>query len=1053
MSAAPPPINEEPNDDPVEEASAQVNRDPRNSAQTGNEISWPPDLTDQLVKSFKTFFSVPLLTLPGDSRANFIKVTLKLMKDIAFETHGSSNEIRTVVLHFIPGLLHFFIENNINQQGRSLKALTQSWHTHHDPAGIIFAYGLELMRAFYDLDSVEQLASTEVARWNLRNRTNGTLTEVKLRKKAILAANKKYKLEGLGDAMKIIRYLKNQTLASDPIPLAEQIEKVAALHPYSAPLLLNNPQVQGEVEELVIDAFTLNCVLKDLPKASAVGSDSWSFNLLNKLFYDEHLKPDSIPRATDPLAIFTSLLNKLLSGDLERTHWTDSRICLIPKGPPGEYRPISINSAIYRILSRCVKCLTINTVQESLGITQLGCGYKSACETAAAIFQAYSEETDGSIIIKTDFKNAFNTISRESILQGIENSCPALKSFFLWAYGNSTTLFNSLHEIVGTSHTGCRQGDPMSPILFCLGIHSKLTLIHEYVRTLDPDSHTLGYMDDITIGCRSNLIEQVFPFIVDLFRDDSLQLNPGKCTVAGPFYHSGYGSIINTPHFDPGDLKHSPLGITILGVPVGSDHFINSQISSIVDDSVAYIELISKLCGHHISLPRDFPKLEAQLAFNLIRFCIIPQLNFIFRASKRELGQAHAERFDSAVYNFNLRLIGSNSVPPSITTRLLLFLPPRWGGTGLCSHSGFYGQTQNLLGIATYADFIQNHQTHFTPAFYDFFLTHIRNRKVRIGVVGVASDELGFISRYFHNRRLDDNTPFQHGNQQVNLRGLCPLLDEVTYNFVLNYTLQTIKDHHRTAWIRSVAFVGSGSWISPPKFIRNSKDLSLTSFEFCRLLRNQLLITPIRGDPLEQSTCRCGKTYYANDHRALTHPTCCPSNKSIFIPRHDEIQAAVTKEILRRDDLAVINYKPSYFAPGQTERREADFSISRQGNLHTIIDFVVVCPTAPLQDTRSIYHPDRNTNDACRYAEAKKITKYNTHLTQDQRDRFVPFAIESTGRLGPRAIAFLDRIFPPVDNKCTYKSLIKKITQIITKYTAKCIGYFNDHLAPTRQHN
>lgn len=56
-------------------------------------------------------------------------------------------------------------------------------------------------------------------------------------------------------------------------------------------------------------------------------------------------------------------------------------------------------------------------------------------------------------------------------------------------------------------------------------------------------------------------------------------------------------------------------------------------------------------------------------------------------------------------------------------------------------------------------------------------------------------------------------------------------------------------------------------------------------------------------------------------------------------------------------------------------------------------------------------------------AEAKKITKYVTHLTQDQSDRFVSFGIESTGRLDPRDIAFLDNIFPFVNNKYTYKRL------------------------------
>ena len=75
------------------------------------------------------------------------------------------------------------------------------------------------------------------------------------------------------------------------------------------------------------------------------------------------------------------------------------------------------------------------------------------------------------MLLKIDFKNAFNSIRRDKILEAVHDLAPNIYPFTHLAYEEPSHLFFN-HSHVIPSQEGVQQGDPLGPLLFCLIIHS-----------------------------------------------------------------------------------------------------------------------------------------------------------------------------------------------------------------------------------------------------------------------------------------------------------------------------------------------------------------------------------------------------------------------------------------------------------------------------------------------------------------------------------------------------------------------------------------------------
>ena len=97
--------------------------------------------------------------------------------------------------------------------------------------------------------------------------------------------------------------------------------------------------------------------------------------------------------------------------------------------------------------------------------------------------------TDGQLFLKIDFRNTFNSIRRDVIIEAVSRHFPELLPFVSSAYHISSEL--SFSSFTVSSKEGAQQGDPLGPMLFCLAIHDLLISLQSEL--------VLGYLDDVPL--------------------------------------------------------------------------------------------------------------------------------------------------------------------------------------------------------------------------------------------------------------------------------------------------------------------------------------------------------------------------------------------------------------------------------------------------------------------------------------------------------------------------------------------------------------------------
>ncbi|GAU92580.1 hypothetical protein RvY_04643 [Ramazzottius varieornatus] len=131
-------------------------------------------------------------------------------------------------------------------------------------------------------------------------------------------------------------------------------------------------------------------------------------------------------------------------------------------------------------------------MEEQVRPEQVGCGTGGAAETAVRAVRCFLEKgrDESQVLLKLDFKNAFNTIYREVLLRVIKDFLPKYFPFAWQSYRYSSKLLFGQHTL--ESAKGEQQGDPLGPLLFCV-------LIQKLVKSLTSPLN-VWYLDDGTIG-------------------------------------------------------------------------------------------------------------------------------------------------------------------------------------------------------------------------------------------------------------------------------------------------------------------------------------------------------------------------------------------------------------------------------------------------------------------------------------------------------------------------------------------------------------------------
>src|SRR5207245_9134378 len=92
------------------------------------------------------------------------------------------------------------------------------------------------------------------------------------------------------------------------------------------------------------------------------------------------------------------------------------------------------------------------------------------------------------VLVKIDFKNAFNTLRRDVILEAVAEFTPDLLPFALLSYDVNTNLTFGSFSI--DSAEVVQQGDPLGLLFFCLAIHKLILSVKSDL--------VAGDLDDLT---------------------------------------------------------------------------------------------------------------------------------------------------------------------------------------------------------------------------------------------------------------------------------------------------------------------------------------------------------------------------------------------------------------------------------------------------------------------------------------------------------------------------------------------------------------------------
>ena len=130
-------------------------------------------------------------------------------------------------------------------------------------------------------------------------------------------------------------------------------------------------------------------------------------------------------------------------------------------------RPIAIGNTLRRIASKCAKSKALSERQKFFGNVQVGCGTKRGAEIAAHSFRNLIERDDNpkcTVLLKQDFRNAFNSLNRKTMLNHVYSNHPELYNDTHCAYSKPSYHFHG--NIVIMSEVGTQQSHPEAPPLF-----------------------------------------------------------------------------------------------------------------------------------------------------------------------------------------------------------------------------------------------------------------------------------------------------------------------------------------------------------------------------------------------------------------------------------------------------------------------------------------------------------------------------------------------------------------------------------------------------------
>eukprot|EP00903_Cladosiphon_okamuranus_P013938 g12964.t1 len=246
----------------------------------------------------------------------------------------------------------------------------------------------------------------------------------------------------------------------------------------------------------------------------------------------------------------------------------------------------------------------------------------------------------GHWVIQTDCSNAFNTAKRTAIMAQAAKSTPDLVEYIARCYdevpAKAVYEMDSGERRTIECKSGVQQGDGMGPPLFCFVLVPILIkLNHKY----EPLGVSLtAYMDDISLHFKEITATTIL-VIQDLVHElqaAGIVVNRGKSSALPPPRHE-------VTHEERRLLGEAGLpiaeeGITVVGVPIGTDDFVQGFAEDVITKGGA-----GKLARMLARMP------DKQVAHLITSMSLVQRSAYIERGIDHTLVSGACERLDNLV--------------------------------------------------------------------------------------------------------------------------------------------------------------------------------------------------------------------------------------------------------------------------------------------------------------------------------------------------------------------------------------------------------------------
>ncbi|KAL0205063.1 hypothetical protein P9112_000370 [Eukaryota sp. TZLM1-RC] len=427
--------------------------------------------------------------------------------------------------------------------------------------------------------------------------------------------------------------------------------------------------IVSDNERVFFTANPITCdevsvAIKGLPSGRSAGPSGLSY---------DHLKSavNICPEIVDDLVFY---FKSVIMGRFKLPQaLMASRLVALNK-PGGGVRPIAVGESITRLLAiffKRVKSSAINFFRPY----QFAIGIPDGTTCAALCTDLLFNQKGENYLLNIDFKNAFNSVFRSSILQELELHYPPLLPYFKLMYGSPSNLIFHSENIV--SSRGVKQGDPLGPFFFCLALQSVLVKF----KSDFPDIHICAYADDLSLIGPLSLLQHGLQHFVFLAKQIGLDIKLPKCFIIG----NQHGEVAFNETFIK-YVDYEEDAIRFLGSYFGNCEKVKSILSGILEKIEEQLLVILDL------------KIDKHLAFSVLNVCFGSKINHLLRSLSPTISHDFARQFNTLRTNFlgNLVEVCPSKIPYHA------FFSPKFGGVDfskaeyLCK-SAFIGGMKNFL--------------------------------------------------------------------------------------------------------------------------------------------------------------------------------------------------------------------------------------------------------------------------------------------------------------------------------------------------------------------